>query len=735
MAEKRVSVRLAAVGGRQVRAELEGVGEAGTRGFGRLSREMEAANKRLAGFARGITVAMSAAAAAAIPAMGAIARATIQAAAETRELAQVANATPEAFQRWAGAARSVGIEEEKLADVLKDVNDRVGDFLQTGGGPMADFFENVAPKVGVTADQFARLSGPEALKLFVDSLERAGLSQQEMTFYLEAMASDVTRLLPLLRNGGAEMQRLGARASDLGAVMDASTIETMRRAQIALIGVGQVFEGMRNQIGAALAPAMIRLSNAFIRLSSSGGMLHSAFHGLIDNLDRLATYAATFVAYLTGRWVAGFAAAAFSVRGLATALVLLRGALIRTGIGALIIGVGELIYQFGQLVRGAGGLGNAFQLMGGVAKAVWNGIKASAGSFADDFRALRAEVESIWLRLMSFLSRKWADFLGQIGPTFNAVAQTIGADARVDWFGAQSYASRLGHAASNAGASAEVFRRQAIATRASAFDGVGPAMQALRDAMRGGNDIGADALTEATRATERFETALGDAGSAATGAGTATKAAAEAAKPTSEAAATGWQAVTAALSNYAGRARAVGDDIGKSLVGAFQGAENAVADFVKSGKLKVRDLVTSLIADLAKLAARRFILAPLSNAVSGIFGGMADPWASLRAVTMHSGGIAGRDGTARMVPTLAFAGAPRMHSGGSVGLRHDEVPAILQRGERVLSRRETRDYGTASSTPAVNITIMTRDAESFRQSRTQVAADIARAVSLGRRGL
>ena len=50
MAEKRVSVRLAAVGGRQVRAELEGVGEAGSRGFGRLSREMEAANARLAAF-------------------------------------------------------------------------------------------------------------------------------------------------------------------------------------------------------------------------------------------------------------------------------------------------------------------------------------------------------------------------------------------------------------------------------------------------------------------------------------------------------------------------------------------------------------------------------------------------------------------------------------------------------------------------------------------------------------
>jgi len=68
------------------------------------------------------------------------------------------------------------------------------------------------------------------------------------------------------------------------------------------------------------------------------------------------------------------------------------------------------------------------------------------------------------------------------------------------------------------------------------------------------------------------------------------------------------------------------------------------------------------------------------------------------------------------------------------GLKPDEVPAILQRGKRVLSRRETAAYGR-SSAPNVNITIQTRDAESFRQSRTQVSADIARAVAMGRRGM
>ena len=65
MAEKRVSVRLVAEGGRQVRAELEGIGEAGTRGFGRLSSEMELANARLGSIARKAGIALAAATAAA----------------------------------------------------------------------------------------------------------------------------------------------------------------------------------------------------------------------------------------------------------------------------------------------------------------------------------------------------------------------------------------------------------------------------------------------------------------------------------------------------------------------------------------------------------------------------------------------------------------------------------------------------------------------------------------------
>jgi hypothetical protein len=60
-----------------------------------------------------------------------------------------------------------------------------------------------------------------------------------------------------------------------------------------------------------------------------------------------------------------------------------------------------------------------------------------------------------------------------------------------------------------------------------------------------------------------------------------------------------------------------------------------------------------------------------------------------------------------MVPAMAFANAPRMHQGGFAGLKSDEVPAILQRGERVLSRAELAGGmgGGASDSRSVGVSI------------------------------
>jgi hypothetical protein len=476
MAEKRVSVRLSAVGGRQVRAELEGVGTAGARGFGQLSREMEAANTRLAAFARKAGIAMAAAASAATAGLGMIVRSTAQSAEQIRQFAQVANTTPESFQGWAAGARTVGIEQEKLADILKDVNDRVGDFLQTGGGPMKDFFEQIAPRVGVTADQFARLAGPEALQLYVTSLDRAGLSQQEMTFYLEAMASDATRLLPLLRNGGAEMTRFGDQARTVGAILDGEALAALRQTQIALGSLAMVFDGIRNQIAVAVAPAVTWLAQAFVTLASDGGTLRQTLDALSANTGRMASYSAAFASLMAGRWVAGLAAAAISVRGLATALVLLRSALIRTGIGALIVGAGELIFQMSKLVSATGSLGAAFGLLGDLAREVWERMRLGMAALGLAIRTGWAEITA---SIASALQTGLEAVVGFANATLNTFEGALAAVA-VLWSALPATIGSFAYGAANALIGGVEAMLNGVAARIDGFlDGINTGLEAL----------------------------------------------------------------------------------------------------------------------------------------------------------------------------------------------------------------------------------------------------------------
>jgi flagellar biosynthesis chaperone FliJ len=144
---------------------------------------------------------------------------------ELTNLSNVAGVSTTRFQELAFASKSFGVDQSKLSDILKDVNDKFGDYYTTGAGPLADFFENIAPKIGLTADAFKGLSSSDALQLYVKSLEDANVSQAEMTFYMEALASDATLLTPLFMNNAAGLDQMAASAHGLGAIIDQDLIE------------------------------------------------------------------------------------------------------------------------------------------------------------------------------------------------------------------------------------------------------------------------------------------------------------------------------------------------------------------------------------------------------------------------------------------------------------------------------------------------------------------------------
>ena len=220
-----------------------------------FGRDAESVGARMQRFATTATVAFSAVAAGAA-AVGAAAKHVSDHARELEKLSQIAGVNVERFQSLAFAAGEYGVSQEKLSDILKDVNDKVGDFLQNGAGPMQDFFENIGPKVGVTADQFRSLSAPDALQLYVRSLEAANVSQSEMTFYMEALANDATRLIPLLQGNGAAMKDMEQAARDLGIVLDQDLIAKASR-------MGEIWDRMMTSMQARFLTFAATVMNGF----------------------------------------------------------------------------------------------------------------------------------------------------------------------------------------------------------------------------------------------------------------------------------------------------------------------------------------------------------------------------------------------------------------------------------------------------------------------------------------
>ena len=194
-------------------------------------------------------------------ALGAMVLETGRAIKEIEDLAKVADTSFADFVKMSEGAKRFGIQSEKLSDILKDVKDRVGDFVATGGGPMKDFFENIAPKIGLTADAFKNLSGKDSLQLFYNSLEQANLSQAEMVFYLEAMASDLTLLQPLLEDNGALFKKFGDEAERAGLILPDDKVQDLKDSMMGFDRLStQITASVRN-ISAELAPTFTKLTN------------------------------------------------------------------------------------------------------------------------------------------------------------------------------------------------------------------------------------------------------------------------------------------------------------------------------------------------------------------------------------------------------------------------------------------------------------------------------------------
>lgn len=286
-------------------------------------------------------------------ALGAMAASSADANLELEAQARQAGVAVDEYQRLAFAAASAGVQQEKFGDITKDAQDKIGDFISTGGGELADFFENIAPKVGVTAEEFVGLSGPAVLGRFVDTLERANVNQADSIFYMESLADEASRLKPIFEDGGAAIDQAAAKMASLG--VQINNTDVRRVADLASsFGLLQAAAGnAATEITAAFADDIeAAIENVIIGINTLSGAV--AENG--DEIKATAVFlGSTVAAYAAIR--TGMIAYAAATRGAAVAQLALNVAmranpavLLATAIGA----VGVAVYSMSQRTKQAG---------------------------------------------------------------------------------------------------------------------------------------------------------------------------------------------------------------------------------------------------------------------------------------------------------------------------------------------------------------------------------------------
>ena len=138
---------------------------------------------------------------------------------------------------------------------------------------------------------------------------------------------------------------------------------------------------------------------------------------------------------------------------------------------------------------------------------------------------------------------------------------------------------------------------------------------------------------------------------------------------------------------------AMSQEVARDMQGAFSdfffdamtGQLDSLGDYVQS-------FIRSIQQSLASALSGKIIGAMFGGPAGAIVGGLFSSF-------FHGGGVVGVDSSGgRSVPAAVFAGAPRLHS----GLMADEYPAILQRGESVLTPGQLEAVANTNRQPVVN---------------------------------
>ncbi|MDY2354889.1 phage tail tape measure protein [Klebsiella pneumoniae] len=197
-------------------------------------------------------VAIGAAAATAAVGIGAaglaVVKNTAQQVTEADRWAKSLKMSTQDLLAWQYAAEQAGLTGDNIADIFKDINDKVGDAVLNKSGEAAQALDTL----GLSADKLSQQSPDKQLLAISSALQKIP-SQAGKTNILENLGNDLSKMLPLFDNNNEKLKQFIQLSKDFGIAPPQEDIDNLVKVNQFFQDIETSARGLKMEIASGLA--------------------------------------------------------------------------------------------------------------------------------------------------------------------------------------------------------------------------------------------------------------------------------------------------------------------------------------------------------------------------------------------------------------------------------------------------------------------------------------------------
>jgi hypothetical protein len=362
-------------------------------------------------------------------------------------------------------------------------------------------------RLNLSAKDLEGLEADQKVALIADGIKDLGLNSGQASALLQDLGVRNREMVLAVLSGGDVFRQARTDVEQYGLAVSKTDSDAIEQANDRIGRLGLIGQYAAQQLAISIVPTLGAMAQAMTDSLREGGLLRTMIDGLANNVQRVGTYVSVLVTGLGVRYVAAAGLARLATLSFAGSLAFLRSALIRTGIGALIVGAGELVYQFSKLVVASGGFGNALDVLKEIGVEVFDRLRRGGALLGEALSFVALGVEGEFQRAFAGIAMSFADLTKDIATGINALLGT-----NLSGFG-DGFAESLASSADNK-----------IAVARDGISSIGQSIIGLAGPLKSLNrlkEINLDELQDGSEAADRFSDALDNVAGSAGGAGSA----------------------------------------------------------------------------------------------------------------------------------------------------------------------------------------------------------------------